>query len=493
MPIPITCPGCSARMNAPDAAAGKKVKCPKCQTVLAVPAPVADVPAFEVVEDESPVEASTGRKGARKKIVVEDDEWPRRNRSRAAGPESESRTTRNVVVGVVAAFSLVITVGVVAGAVYYMSRGQSEDNAPANTSADPPAKEVGSGEPGSAVPNPSVDPPKLPEFREVRSFSLLGDGKRMVIGGAARLEKGADRTRENEVWVWDFRTQPLKIAPLSGPLIQSLVSPDGTLLAVRPLLQRKVEFFSLETNRVVKAVQLPSDAPLVGTMTFTEDGSALVLIDGGTVLLIRTDGTVAQRKGLQSPAREELDMNRGMTYVPALKRVVSLRDLRDTSGPELAAWDPLSDAPPVVLRLKDLSYRAASYTASADGKTIAVCSMAGHGACELTFHRTNDGVRTGAFPVAGGPSGVYSRLALSSDGRYLAGVTAGSRRCDLIRVADGRRLYRIDLQLLDVLDSVGRAGPVFSGDGKWLYFDAKGLMRRVATETGEEELLSKAP
>ncbi|MBN9518901.1 hypothetical protein J0H58_10345 [bacterium] len=38
MPIPVVCANCQTRLNAPDAAAGKKVKCPKCQAVMAVPA-----------------------------------------------------------------------------------------------------------------------------------------------------------------------------------------------------------------------------------------------------------------------------------------------------------------------------------------------------------------------------------------------------------------------------------------------------------------------
>lgn len=38
MPIPVVCASCQTRLNAPDAAAGKKVKCPKCQAVMAVPA-----------------------------------------------------------------------------------------------------------------------------------------------------------------------------------------------------------------------------------------------------------------------------------------------------------------------------------------------------------------------------------------------------------------------------------------------------------------------
>src|SRR5206468_4058449 len=38
MPIAISCPSCKARCNAPDTAAGKKVKCPKCQSLISVPA-----------------------------------------------------------------------------------------------------------------------------------------------------------------------------------------------------------------------------------------------------------------------------------------------------------------------------------------------------------------------------------------------------------------------------------------------------------------------
>ncbi len=38
MPIQIICTGCQAKLKAPDTAAGKKIKCPKCQTVVSVPA-----------------------------------------------------------------------------------------------------------------------------------------------------------------------------------------------------------------------------------------------------------------------------------------------------------------------------------------------------------------------------------------------------------------------------------------------------------------------
>ncbi|QDU23319.1 zinc ribbon domain-containing protein [Urbifossiella limnaea] len=44
MPIPVVCANCQTRLNAPDAAAGRKVKCPKCQTVMPVPGTAAPAP-----------------------------------------------------------------------------------------------------------------------------------------------------------------------------------------------------------------------------------------------------------------------------------------------------------------------------------------------------------------------------------------------------------------------------------------------------------------
>ena len=49
MPVPVTCSGCSTRFRVPDKAAGKRIKCPKCQNVISVPAAdgVAQAPAAE--------------------------------------------------------------------------------------------------------------------------------------------------------------------------------------------------------------------------------------------------------------------------------------------------------------------------------------------------------------------------------------------------------------------------------------------------------------
>ena len=56
MSISVVCSGCNAKLNAPDGAAGKKVKCPKCQNPIAIPAAKAAEPDFDVVEDDPAAE-----------------------------------------------------------------------------------------------------------------------------------------------------------------------------------------------------------------------------------------------------------------------------------------------------------------------------------------------------------------------------------------------------------------------------------------------------
>jgi hypothetical protein len=51
MPVPVTCSGCGAKMNAPDHLIGKRVACPKCKTGFVIPDPNA-ADGFEVVEEE---------------------------------------------------------------------------------------------------------------------------------------------------------------------------------------------------------------------------------------------------------------------------------------------------------------------------------------------------------------------------------------------------------------------------------------------------------
>ncbi len=83
MPLQIQCP-CGKRLQVPDTAAGKRVKCPACQTVLAIeaPPPVVEEDEFEVVEEEPRPKAKPAAKKPMKAVMAdaddeEEDEKPR--------------------------------------------------------------------------------------------------------------------------------------------------------------------------------------------------------------------------------------------------------------------------------------------------------------------------------------------------------------------------------------------------------------------------------
>jgi predicted Zn finger-like uncharacterized protein len=54
----VTCPNCQSKIRVPDAAAGKKGKCPKCATVISIPA------TGEEAAEAAPSEAVTGSSGS---------------------------------------------------------------------------------------------------------------------------------------------------------------------------------------------------------------------------------------------------------------------------------------------------------------------------------------------------------------------------------------------------------------------------------------------
>lgn len=77
MPIPIKCGGCEAKLNAPDTATGKKVKCPKCGVAIVVPG--AGAISTKTAPDKKPVEppkklSAALNKSAPKKRVEDEDE-----------------------------------------------------------------------------------------------------------------------------------------------------------------------------------------------------------------------------------------------------------------------------------------------------------------------------------------------------------------------------------------------------------------------------------
>ena len=110
MPIPVVCGNCQTRLNAPDAAAGKKVKCPKCQTVMPVPGETADdappppPPASDKSFDFGAAISSGSepkprgdrprRDDDRPRRRDEDDDRPRTRRPRDEEPDDRPRRPR---------------------------------------------------------------------------------------------------------------------------------------------------------------------------------------------------------------------------------------------------------------------------------------------------------------------------------------------------------------------------------------------------------------
>lgn len=81
MPVAVACP-CGAKLRVPDAAAGKRVKCPKCGNPVAVPAAEAE---YEEVDDE-PTPPPVAKK---KPKPVDDDEPTPAKRPSAAKRKAE--------------------------------------------------------------------------------------------------------------------------------------------------------------------------------------------------------------------------------------------------------------------------------------------------------------------------------------------------------------------------------------------------------------------
>src|SRR3954469_3996928 len=62
MPIVVSCPGCPTKLSAPDTAAGKQVRCPKCGAAAPVP---------DLIPSEQIVDATPAPKAKPKPAAVE--------------------------------------------------------------------------------------------------------------------------------------------------------------------------------------------------------------------------------------------------------------------------------------------------------------------------------------------------------------------------------------------------------------------------------------
>ncbi len=518
MAIPVTCPGCSARMNAPDAAAGKKVKCPKCQKVLAVPELVVDAPAFEVVEDEptQPVKKPAPRPAAKPQVkadvvvdendedevrpakkraraVVEDDEDDRPRKKKKKSAAGGSSLARNIVGGVV----LVILLGVVVF-VFWDKFGKKEEV----VSNTPPAGDP----PAGPRPGPQGPGPKSPDggrdvvangsqkYRSISSLALSSDGKKIATSGF--IDAGSDQPFASSHRVWDLAAVGPDGAreyrsPKQGADARIALSPDGNTLV--GFDKGIVTFWSVATGAVVSEGTGPFSSSIPDSIAFTSDGSAAVVVaDSSLVTAAVATGQITVKKPQDKPTSSAV-------YHPVLGRVVEVRRAAGSSEIELAMWDPMSDGAPkrVPLDTQDL---VGAFAVSGDGKLLAVCShpLTDNAKGQVRFFAVSDGKVISQLAQDDAPNfRLYRSLSLSADGRYLAGVGTGGGvgpfySVDLFRVGDGARLYRSTAQPSEVKGAFG-SNLFFAPDGKSLYYVRHDTqLTRVDTEKGAEVSFSGA-
>lgn len=96
MSITVTCSECDKKLKVKDEAAGRKVRCPGCDEMIAVPKPVEpeldDLDDFDEVDDEEDLEL---RKLAKKRLKSSEDEFeeelPRRKASKKGAKKAKPR------------------------------------------------------------------------------------------------------------------------------------------------------------------------------------------------------------------------------------------------------------------------------------------------------------------------------------------------------------------------------------------------------------------
>lgn len=230
MSIAVVCPGCDARLNAPDAAAGRTVKCPKCKAPMRVPEPA------EPAEEPKPVNSmATGGEEdrPRRKRPAADEEEDDRPRKKGKKP-AKSGAPVGLIVGAVAA---VLLLGGGGFAAYWFGFRQPATPASVPPPAPPPAQPeapkrvltalyrfwdkrtnehvytYGDGEPAEWRKNPAFEQEKVvgyavykPEADAVRLYRVLcRDGRHrfsLRLARSAEVVKDIARVEDFTLYVW---------------------------------------------------------------------------------------------------------------------------------------------------------------------------------------------------------------------------------------------------------------------------------------------------
>ena len=142
MPIPVVCASCQTKLVAPDAAAGKRVKCKICQAAIVVPTPVVEVeddfafgdPVKPVKAQPKPVQLDDDRPRKKSKVVVDDEDEidPPRKRTKRK-QVAKANPLKFVLLGLVGLMAL----GVVGAVAWYAtSRGTTNGTSPSKDALD---------------------------------------------------------------------------------------------------------------------------------------------------------------------------------------------------------------------------------------------------------------------------------------------------------------------------------------------------------------------
>ncbi len=208
MPIPIDCPHCDARIRASDAAAGKKIRCPKCQEVLMVPFPPDD-------EDEPEEREERTSTAPRNRRVFEDLPRAKRDKGNFRKPTSN----QPVILAIAGGVLVLLLMAGGGGLIWWLSRDKkaSTQEASAATKSTvpippPPILKAQPGGPGLLrVPpvgrgpgnpaggrfQPGIVPPE-PEEPEVKSLPPDAPVIELTVGQfkeALNKDQGAARAR----------------------------------------------------------------------------------------------------------------------------------------------------------------------------------------------------------------------------------------------------------------------------------------------------------
>jgi hypothetical protein len=332
MSIAVVCSHCSAKLNAPDSAAGKKVKCPKCQSVIAVPEALA--PEFEVVEDE-PQAPKKPKAVVKAAVELDDDEPPRKKRrardeddddqddddrprkKKKKPAEGNSMMVRNIVGGV-ALIALLVVAGFVFADRFKKKdesggggSGGSDDTTPANPRIAGPAPKLqpfapaGGGGPGPGAgggrPNPggnagagkSIGTPGQPV-----TF-IAPKGFKITFPGPYSTENLPQRVKDK---IGSPILVHIAVDPSTG---QAFIAGSVDISSKTTAADKK----SVYENVIKAALEEDGNAPLISRKTVMVDGRAWEEIVGkegkaGTSInrLLQTDShiyviAVASRTG----------------------------------------------------------------------------------------------------------------------------------------------------------------------------------------------------